>query len=293
MTTAVLPEHTTDRGLVNAAVATTIAAWLLLFAEPLTNTARLWWSSPEAGHGLLLVPLSLWLAWKRGIRPDAKPNAALGVFLIVMAIALRYVSAVAAEIFIGRAAMFLALAGLVVYAWGFRQLLWWWLPALLLALSVPLPDIILNSLALPLQFRASRMGAALLAMRGVPVRLAGNVIHLPGHDLFVTEACSGLRSLTALLSLGVLLGGVLLRHPVSRVAIVLISLPVAVAINGVRVFLTGFFVAFGYENLAEGFNHLTEGWLLFLVAFAMLGAITWSARAIERRVLRPAEAAHA
>jgi EpsI family protein len=33
-------------------------------------------------------------------------------------------------------------------------------------------------------------------MRHVPVRLAGNVIQLPGRTLFVTEACSGLRSLT-------------------------------------------------------------------------------------------------
>jgi exosortase len=188
--------------------------------------------------------------------------------------------------------MFLALGGVVIYAWGFRQILWWWLPTLLLALSVPLPEIVLSSLALPLQLQASKMGAALLAARDVPVQLAGNVIRLPGHDLFVTEACSGLRSLTALLSLGVLLGGMALRHPVSRVAIVAISIPVAVVINGIRVFLTGFLVAFVNPDLAEGFTHLTEGWLLFIVAFAILGLITWAARAIEHRVLGP-ESAHA
>ncbi|HEX4935236.1 MAG TPA: exosortase/archaeosortase family protein, partial [Gemmatimonadaceae bacterium] len=148
-----------------------------------------------------------------------------------------------------------------------------------------------GALALPLQFKASELGAAMLATRGIPVHLDGNVIRLPGHDLFVTEACSGLRSLTALLSLGVLLGGVMLRQPVSRIAIVALSIPVAVVVNGVRVFLTGFLVVFVDPKLAEGFSHMTEGWLLFLVAFAILGALTWGAMAIEGRRERRAASA--
>jgi exosortase len=293
MSTAALPVSAPSRrGVLNAAIAATAIAWLVLFAQPLANTAQTWWDSPEAGHGLLLAPLALFLAWRRGVRPDAKSNAALGLACLAIAVVLRYVSAVAAEVFIGRASMFLALAGLVIYAWGFRQVLWWWLPTLLLALSVPLPEIVMSSLALPLQLQASKMGAALLSARDIPVQLAGNVIRLPGHDLFVTEACSGLRSLTALLSLGVLLGGVALRHPASRIAIVAISIPVAVLINGVRVFLTGFLVAFVDPSLADGFTHLTEGWLMFIVAFAILGFITWVARRVERRMLGP-EAAHA
>jgi exosortase len=267
-----------------AAIVAAGVACLVLFAQPLVNTVQTWWTSPEAGHGLLLAPIALWLAWRRGVRSDARPNVVLGASMLVGSVVLRYLSAVAAEVFIGRVSMFLAIAGLVVYAWGARQLIRWWLPALLLALSVPLPEIIMSSLALPLQLKASRLGAALLAARGVPVRLDGNVIRLPGHDLFVTEACSGLRSLTALLSLGVLLGGTALRYPVSRIVLVALSIPVAVVINGVRVFLTGFLVAFVDPSLAEGFTHLTEGWLLFLVAFAVLGVIAWAARVVERRV---------
>ncbi|HEX6943812.1 MAG TPA: exosortase/archaeosortase family protein, partial [Gemmatimonadaceae bacterium] len=125
----------------------------------------------------------------------------------------------------------------------------------------------------------------------LPVHLDGNVIRLPGHDLFVTEACSGLRSLTALLSIGVLLGGVLLRNPWARVAIIVLAIPVAVIVNGVRVFVTGFLVAFVDPSLAEGFTHITEGWLLFLVAFAILAAITYGVVWIERRLTRTA--AHA
>ena len=264
-------------------LALTGVTFLVLFAEPLINTARTWWTDPEAGHGLLLAPLAIWLAWQRGLARESRPQRLLGLTMVVVAVLFRYVAALAAEAFVGRASMFLALAGLVVWGWGMRQLFHWWLPVALLALSVPLPEMVMGALALPLQFKASQLGAAMLATRGIPVHLDGNVIRLPGHDLFVTEACSGLRSLTALLSLGVLLGGVMLKQPVSRLVILALSIPVAVLVNGVRVFMTGFLVAFVDPKLAEGFSHMTEGWLLFLVAFAILGALTWGAMAIEAR----------
>jgi exosortase len=93
-----------------------------------------------------------------------------------------------------------------------------------------------------------------------------------------------LRSLTALLSIGVLLGGVLLRSPWARLAIIALAIPVAVIVNGVRVFITGFLVAFVDPSLADGFTHITEGWLLFLVAFAILAVITYGVVWIERRL---------
>lgn len=259
--------------------------YVALFWGPFATTAVAWWNDPDSSHGLLLAPLAVWLAWRSGLVASPRRQIVLGLTLIVIAVALRYVAALAAEAFVGRAAMLMALGGIVIWGWGWRQLLHWWLPVLLLGLSMPLPEIVLGSLALPLQFQASKLGAAMLATRGIPVHLDGNVIRLPGHDLFVTEACSGLRSLTALLSLGVLLGGLVLRHPISRVAIVALSIPVAVVINGVRVFGTGFLVAFVDPKLAEGFSHMTEGWLLFLVAFAILGALTWAALKAEARWL--------
>ncbi|HEX9563059.1 MAG TPA: exosortase/archaeosortase family protein [Gemmatimonadaceae bacterium] len=294
MTTAAVPSvpiRLPDAAVARVAVLATAVAFVVLFAQPMVNTGRTWWADPEAGHGLLLAPLSFVLAWRQGVRADARANPGLGLGILVAAVLIRYVAALAADPFLSRSAVFLALAALVVHVWGFRQVLAWWLPASLLALSVPLPDVVLGSLALPLQLKASSLGASLLSTRGIPVHLDGNVIRLPGHDLFVTEACSGLRSLTALLSIGVLQGGLLLRHPVSRVALVALALPVAVVINGVRVFITGFLVLFVDPSLAEGFTHVTEGWLMFLVAFAILALLTLAATRLERRFLRrPADA---
>lgn len=250
-------------------------AFLWLFWDPIVTLGRDWWSDPEAGHGLLLGPLAFFLMYRSGLREDRRSAPLLGMAILLAAVALRILSGLAAELFTMRMSLIGAGIGLAVFAWGVRQVTSWWLPVTLLVLSVPLPSVILSSLAFPLQLKASQMGAALLVWRDVPVSLAGNVIHIPGRSLFVTEACSGLRSLTALVSLGVLMGGLWLHHPAVRVLLLIVTIPVAMAINGVRVFLTGFLVYFVDPAMGEGFMHLTEGWAMFVIAFAILGGTTW------------------
>jgi exosortase len=259
----------------------TAVSFGVLFAKPLFLLGRDWWNLPEAGHGLLLGPVAIWLAWRAGIRDGATPNRAFGFAVLVFAVLVRCAAGLAAELFTMRASIIIALAGLTIYHYGFRQLVRWWLPFALICLSIPLPELVTQALALPLQFKASRMGAALLEMRSVPVQLTGNVIQLPGRQLFVTEACSGLRSLTALLSMSVLLGALILRSPFSRIGLVLLAIPVAIVINGFRVFLTGFLVYFVSPSLGEGFMHMTEGWLLFLVSLSILAVAAWAGSKAE------------
>ena len=271
----------------------TAVFFAVLFAQPFIGLASDWWNSPEAGHGLLLAPVSVWLAWKAGIRPDARGNTALGIAVLILAVLIRLAAGLAAELFTMRASIILALVGLTIFRYGFRQVIRWWLPFLLAGLSIPLPELVTQALALPLQFKASQMGAALLKMRDIPVLLSGNIIRIPGHELFVTEACSGLRSLTALISLAVLMGALVLRNPVTRIILLALAIPVAIVINGVRVFLTGFLVFFVDPKLGQGFMHLTEGWLLFLVSLASLGVVTWLGSIIERRIYARREVQHA
>lgn len=266
--------------------ALTSAAFIGLFIQPLTSLVKDWWSLPEAGHGLLLAPVAIWLAWRSGIRSDAQPNHKLGLAVIAFAVFVRYASGLAAEMFTMRASILIALAGLTIYHYGIRQLVHWWLPFVLGGLAIPLPELVTQALALPLQFKASQLGTSLLQLRDVPVRLSGNIIRIPGHELFVTEACSGLRSLTALISMAVLLGALMLRYPVTRVLLLMIAIPVAVLINGVRVFLTGFLIYYVSPELGTGFMHTTEGWLLFLVSLSILGVCTWIGIIAENRLMK-------
>jgi len=266
-----------------APVALLSASFLVLFAGPLVSLAQDWWKDPDAGHGLLLAPLAVWLAWRSGLERVPHPRPVLGALVIAGSVLLRYLSGLAVEYFTMRFSIMLAVVGIILFFRGFGQLRRWWLPLTLLVLSIPLPDVLTNTIAMPLQFKASRMGAALLDFRHVPVHLSGNIIDLPGRRLFVTEACSGLRSLTALLSLGVLAGGLWLTWPISRVLLIAAAIPVAIVVNAVRVFVTGFLVYFVSPEMGEGFMHASEGWLMFLVAFVILGAMTWLVARLEPR----------
>lgn len=264
----------------------TVAVFAVLFAHPFSTLVHDWLTDPDAGHGLLLFPVALWLAWRRGVEKEPRPARRWAIVLLVGAVLLRYLSGLAAELFTMRVSMGLALAGLLLWAYGARQLVRWWLPTLLIALSIPLPAVVLGSIALPLQLKASQLGAALLTSRHVPVALSGNVLHLPDRSLFVTEACSGLRSLTALLALGVLTGGLWLGSVWTRAALVVTAIPVAMALNGVRIFLTGFFVYYVSPALADGFMHYTEGWAIFVVAFVILGGLAWVLHRLEQALSR-------
>ena len=259
-------------------------AFVVLFATPFAGLVSQWWNDPDSGHGLLLFPVALWLAWREGIDPDAKPDVNWGIAVLIIAIILRAIGSAAAELFTQRLAIWIAAVGLVVYHLGWRQVRRWWLPAVLLPLSIPLPAIVTDFLANPLQFKASQLATAMVRWRHIPVRTTGNVISIPGATLFVAEACSGLRSLTALLSLGVLIGGMYLRTVPSRVLLVLFAIPVAVLVNAIRIFLTAFLVYFVDPAAGQGAYHRNEGWAMFMVAFLVLGFVASIVRLGERTI---------
>ena len=92
----------------------TAASFAVLFAKPLFLLGRDWWTLPEAGHGLLLGPVAIWLAWRSGIRDGAAPNRAFGFAVLVFAVLVRCAAGLAAELFTMRASIIIALAGLTI-----------------------------------------------------------------------------------------------------------------------------------------------------------------------------------
>ncbi len=68
----------------------------------------------------------------------------------------------------------------------------------------------------------------------------------------------------------------------TRVALLLLAVPVAIVVNGIRVFLTGFLVYYVSPAYGEGFMHITEGWLLFLVSLSILAGMAWLGGLVER-----------
>ncbi|HEX4633255.1 MAG TPA: archaeosortase/exosortase family protein, partial [Gemmatimonadales bacterium] len=135
MTASAIPQKLDWRGL--APFGLTALFFAILFAQPFTSLAHDWWTDPDAGHGLLLFPLALWLGWRAGRVAAPQPQRVLGLIAIVGAVALRYVGGLAAELFTQRVAMLGAFCGVVVFFSGIAQIKKWWLPLGLVALSIP------------------------------------------------------------------------------------------------------------------------------------------------------------
>jgi exosortase len=134
---------------------------------------------------------------------------------------------------------------------------------------VPLPSLVYQSLTGPLQLFASQTATSVVQALGVTVFREGNIIHLSTTSLGVEEACSGLNSLSALMIASLLLGFLLCARMPARVALFLISLPLAIAVNVLRVAGTAVLADYR-EEYASGFYHSFSGWLVFVVSFAVL-----------------------
>jgi exosortase len=140
-----------------------------------------------------------------------------------------------------------------------------------LFLMIPLPQSLVNIAAFPLQLIAAQWAVNALHLVGIPVLLEGNIIHLAHSDLFVAEACSGLRSLMALLTLGVVFAHFFRPgKPIQQVLLVGSTIPIAVAVNSLRVALTGVLAHNFGEQAASGFIHEFQGMITFSVAFIFL-----------------------
>jgi exosortase len=281
-----LPAPVAEGAVMRAGLALSGLMFLALFGPALLGLVQDWVREDDYRHGFLLLPVAAYLAWKSWKPNIQRRSPALGALTIVGAVLLFWMSTVAAEFFTMRFSALLALCGLVIYFLGPAQMRAWWLPVALLAFTIPLPAVVLNSLTLPLQLLASQVAVEMLQFRFVPATVAGNIIHLPGHDLFVAEACSGLRSLSALFGMTLLIGGTGLTRATSRIALLLLAIPCALAANALRVFVTGYLVYYFGPEAAEGALHESAGIIVFLVSLA---AITLS-MTILRHAERPRRA---
>jgi exosortase len=249
-----------------------LAAMAFAYSGVAVGLVRQWSTDENYSHGFIVLPIALFFAWQRRERLQAVPLSPhpAGVLVIVMGLAMLAVGTLGAELFLTRVSAIVVLAGIVLFLAGPRHLRMLALPIGFLLLMVPLPAIIFNQIAFPLQLVASRAGASTLEMAGVPVLREGNVLVLATTKLEVAEACSGIRSLVSLLTLAIVLGQLVLRRRWTRVALTLSAVPVAIAANAARVAGTGLAAHFWSPEAAEGFFHAFSGWIVFAAAFGVL-----------------------
>lgn len=255
-----------------------LAAWVfypILIHESgtgLAGLAQIWASDDNYSHGFLIGPLALYFVWERRqvLRSLPQSGSAWGLPLIGLALLLFLAGMLGGVFFLTRVSVVALLLGGVLWIggrrWG-RELAF---PVLFLLLAIPPPRLLFVQVAFPLQVFASEVAEQVLFWAGVPILREGNIIHLPYTQLEVAEACSGLRSLQALVTTGVVFAYFFGRGWIQRVSIVAAALPTAILVNALRVTGTGY-LAYHYGlEVATGYYHTLEGFAMFGLAFALL-----------------------
>lgn len=257
------------------AVAAALAGFVLAYWRVIDKLLYDWANDDNYSHGFFIVPLALYFAWERRDTVLAEPlkPSNLGLLAVVGSLGLLVIGTLGAELFLARVSIVGLVAGITLYVGGWRHLRLLAFPIGFLLLMIPLPAIVFNEIAFPLQLLASRFGEWTLRAFSIPVLREGNLIILATTTLEVAEACSGIRSLVSLLTLGIVLGYFSDSRISMRVAIALCTIPVAIAANGIRVAGTGVAAAYVGADAATGFLHTFSGWLVFVIAFVLLLAV--------------------
>ena len=268
---AARPEN--DRRFFIYAALALVAGLFAVYFPILRNMINHWSASPDYQHGFLIVPLALWFAYERRWDLEDAPIKGSWWGLLPMSIGLLSLSIgrLGTELMTMRAAFVFALIGIVLLALGreiFKVLAF---PLFFLFLMVPLPQSLVNTIAFPLQIIAAKAAVLSLQEIGIPALVEGNIIHLARSELFVADACSGLRSLMALVTLGVVFAHFFKPGTLWVQALLVAStIPIAIAVNSVRVALTGFLAHHLGTEVATGAIHDFQGLITFGMAFFIL-----------------------
>ncbi len=236
------------------------------------------WSTAEYSHGPLIPAISLYL-FLRELRHDRGGMRAgarwPGLAITAAAMALALLGNLMQVADIVTYALIVWIGGMVLAFMGWERGRRHWKPVLHLIFMLPLPQVLYWKLTIFLQMVSSQLGVWFVSLAGVPVFLEGNIIDLGVYKLQVAEACSGLRYLFPILSFSYLFA-ILYRGPLwHKILLLLSAAPLTVLMNSVRIGIIGVLVNSYGSAQAEGFLHLFEGWVIFVICVLILFAMAW------------------
>lgn len=301
-----------------AAAALLIAIIAATYWSALSELVQRWCDDPDYLHGFLVPVFAAALLWQRramlqgagsreqgakGGRHDASlrrtgslsvlrrepgmefQGSLWGLLLMGIAAAMRMASSYYYYDLLDPLSLVPCLAGITLFATGWKALAWAWPGIVFLVFMVPLPGLLANAMGAPLQQLATAGSTYVIQTIGISAVAEGNVISLAGSQIGVAEACSGLRNM--MLFLAVCTGLVFLgrRTAVENTIIIISSAVIALSANVVRIAATAILHETVSHAAATTLYHDLAGWFMMPLAVIFL----WLELAYLNRVfVRPA-----
>jgi exosortase A len=245
-----------------------LAVLLALYWDTASSMAQIWWRSETFAHGLLVVPIFIWLVWRKRAALAAMAPQPCAWGLAALAICLAgWLAADVAGVQVVRQLSFIAtIPALTIAVLGWR--LAWSIayPLAFLFLGVPLGE----GLMLPLMNYTADFTVGALQLMDFPVYREGTFFELPSGSWSVIEACSGLRYLISSVTVGALFAYVSYRSIWRRAAFIAASIVVPIIANGFRALMIVLIAHYSDMKLATGVDHIMYGWVFFGIIMLLL-----------------------
>ena len=270
-------ENAEQRALLAGALVS-LALLGLIFFSNLMHFVFIWTTDENYSHGFLVPLISLYFANQAAQRGSVavRSGVKLGILLMTISMLGRCATVLVPVGFVGDLSFLLGLAGICSLLFGADALRRYWFAIFFLIFMVPLPVALYAKIASPLQLMVSQIASILMNATGVPVLCEGNMMTLPGNvQMFVAEACSGMRQLTGFLALTAAVAYLSARPAWYRVAVVGSAIPIAMTANVARVVLTGYIMHYLNPQFASGAYHTLEGLLMMAFGLSLLRAECW------------------
>jgi exosortase len=223
-------------------------------------------------HGILVIPAAAYMAWAKRDRLaaiSARPSW-WGIVLVLWGALQAVLGIVGQWVWVSRTAFLISFVGCLALVYGVEMLRELTYPLCTLILMIAPPNFVFERLTLSLQLLASRLGAACLEALGYSVLREGNIIEMVGIKLSVEEACSGIRSLVAIIFMCVLYNYFFVEKKSMRIWILLFAVPIAILGNAIRIVATGVAGQINHDWVS-GATHEAFGYVS--VVMAALGCI--------------------
>jgi exosortase len=240
-------------------------------------------SEDALGPVMPFVVLALLVVKRRELIPLDKGVWWPALLVVVAGLLVHLVGYLIQQARISVIGFFLGLYGLTGVVWGWAWMRGTFFPYLLFAFCFPLGTLA-DRITFPLRMLVTRISVGVADLLGIEVvRVGTQIMGVDGFNYDVAPACSGIRSLMALLALTTVFSFLTFRTGWRRALMISMALPLAVVGNVARV--AGVIIvaqAFGQD--AGTRFHDGAGFVTFLVA---LGCIFLLARFLREPPDRP------
>ncbi len=252
-----------------------ILFWLVLFAPIYPEWVHDWLANSDNSHGFIVPFVAAYFAWDRRnqLNLAAIRSSYWGCVALFLTLGIYVLSYAGGLVFPTRIAMVISLYGLIWCMLGSEIALLMAFPILFLLFMIPVPYSFISLISGPLQLFATTISANLIETCSIPVFQEGNMLYFVNTQLEVAEACSGIRSIMALSMLAVAFASMSNAGWKSKMAMILLAIPIAMVANIIRVTGTGILAHFFGDKVARGFLHEFSGIVIFILGFVVLFGI--------------------